>query len=48
MEVWKTRPESAYLLRRAAFHFAQRERWAAAIRLRADADMVLRFRPACA
>jgi len=40
--------ESAYLLRRAAFHFAQRARWAAAIRLRADADMVLRFLPACA
>jgi hypothetical protein len=44
MEVWKTRPDSAYFLRRAAFHFAQRARWAAAIRLRAAADMVLRFR----
>ena len=34
-----------YLLRLAAFHFAQRARWAAAIRLRAAADMVLRFPP---
>ena len=34
-----------YLLRLAAFHFAQRARCAAAIRLRADADMVLRFLP---
>ena len=32
-----------HLLRLAAFHFAQRARWAAAIRLRAAADMVLRF-----
>src|SRR5713101_2803302 len=32
-----------YLFRLAAFHFAQRARWAAAIRLRAAADMVLRF-----
>jgi DNA polymerase-4 len=34
-----------YLLRLAAFHFAQRARWAAPIRLRAAADMVLRFLP---
>jgi hypothetical protein len=32
-----------YLLRLAAFHFAQRARWAAAIRLRAAADIGLRF-----
>lgn len=36
---------SAYLFRCAAFHFAQRARWAAAIRLRAAADIVLRFLP---
>jgi len=35
----------AYLFRLAAFHFAQRARWAAAIRLRAAGDMVLRFLP---
>ena len=48
MELWKKWPDRVHLRRRAAFHFAQRARWAAAIRLRADADMVLRFRPACA
>ena len=31
-----------YLLRFAAFHFAQRSCWAAAIRFRAGADMILR------
>jgi hypothetical protein len=31
-----------YLFRLAAFHFAQRARWAAAIRLRAAADIGLR------
>jgi hypothetical protein len=36
----------SYLFRLAAFHFAQRARWAAAIRLRAAADMVLRVLPA--
>ena len=35
----------ACLLRLAAFHFAHRARWAAAILLRAAADMVLRFLP---
>ena len=35
-----------YLFRLAAFHFAQRARWAAAIRLRAATDMVLRGLPA--
>jgi hypothetical protein len=34
-----------YLLRLAAFHFAQRARWAAAIRLRAAADITLGFLP---
>jgi hypothetical protein len=34
-----------YLLRLAAFHFAQRARWAAAIRLRAAADITLGFMP---
>ena len=34
-----------YLFRLAAFHLAQRARCAAAIRLRAAADMVLRFLP---
>jgi len=34
-----------YLFRLAAFHFDQRARWAAAIRLRAATDMVLRFPP---
>jgi hypothetical protein len=29
----------------AAFHFAQRARWAAAIRLRDAADIILRFAP---
>jgi hypothetical protein len=33
------------LLRLAAFHFAQRERWAAAIRLRAATDIALRVLP---
>jgi hypothetical protein len=33
----------SYLRRRAAFHFAQRARWAAAIRLRAAVDIGLRF-----
>ena len=37
---------SLHLPRLAAFHFAQRARWAAAIRLRAAADMGLRFLPA--
>ena len=40
--MWKTPPESAYFPRCAAFHFAQRARCAAAILLRASADMVLR------
>jgi len=35
----------SYLFRFAAFHLAQRARWAAAIRLRAAADMVLRLLP---
>ena len=35
-----------YLFRLAAFHFAQRARWAAAIRLRAATDMDLRVLPA--
>ena len=35
----------AYLVRLAAFHFAQRARCSAAIRLRAAADTVLRFLP---
>jgi hypothetical protein len=34
-----------YLLRLAAFHFAQRARWAAAIRFRAAADITLGFLP---
>jgi hypothetical protein len=42
---WHRRLCFAYLLRLAAFHFAQRARWAAAIRFRAAVDMVLRFPP---
>jgi hypothetical protein len=54
MELWKTRQKwdclttsvlFAHFARLAAFHFAQRARWAAAIRLRAAADMVLRLLP---
>jgi len=43
MEMWKTRTNPGHLPRCAAFHLAQRARSAAAIRLRAAADMVLRF-----
>ena len=43
MELWKTRTDLDYLLFWAAFHFAQRARCAAAMRLRAAADMVRRF-----